>query len=292
MKAPTVQGLSGLTVRPQAIMVGIGLRGRHGMTLGIPYDIIGLLLAARTVRDAFGDLPLIIVLGDAQAEETGVRSVIVAYWVRRWLRALRCLSVALDLSPVEIVRSHALARDPVHQRACVALAQRLPADASRYCTLQAADTITLQRRYGALIKVGWAMGRSVAWSHFDETGFDYPLHASSMPWASPGRLGFVYTGPGRGFLDEAPRRVPYVVSAPGARLLLDADEDPAAKIAHAREAASTPTLQGALRHLKSITRLYSRLVRPLRGPLEDQLSTILEDVHAAAPTAVSLRIRR
>ncbi len=277
VKGPSAEGVRELAHRPGAIMVGLGLRARRGMTRGIPFDVIGLLLTARRVRSGWPSIPLVVVLGDAQALQSGACPRQVEAWVAEWLDVLRRLTVAMDLGPIQVVRSHELAASPEYGAALAEARALLPADGSGYCALQAADALALTRRYGALIKVGWALSRRIAWQNFDETGFDVPLlcHARS-------RIGFIYSRPGRAFSDERPRVVPYVACSREDRLLLEATEMAGEKLEHARRRVSRQAYRGAVRHLKNITRSWSENVHRLDGDLAARLSQIQRAVFEPA----------
>ncbi len=271
---PSVVGGSCLD-EPRLVFVGIGLCGRHGLSVGPPLDVLGLLLTAhRAARLVHA--PLLILVADAHAEDAGARSLRVQARTAEWRGVLDRFA---RLSPgvrVVVQRAHALHAEAGHAAARADAAALCPPDASDYCRLQVADLLHLQRTRGPLLKVGWSLADHVAWGRFDEMAFDWPLRRRAHPG-----LGFWYTRPGRTFDPRRPRAIPYVAASETARVLLRDHVDPAAQLAAHRHAPPL-VLAGVRRHLKAIARLWSEEIAPLQGPLEARLPALYDQFFARA----------
>lgn len=253
---------------PRVVFVGIGLCGRHGPSEAPPFDALGVLLAAGAAAKAL-NVPLIALIADAHADIVGMRSLAVEARTREWNDILARLRAWPLFRSLIVMRARQLHRTGSHRSALNAAKRIAPGDASDYCVAQLADVLCMRQEWGPLLKVGWALRSRAAWSCSDEMGFDLPLRAARMTG-----LSFAYTKPGRAFDDIRSRAVPYVTVDPSARLLLRSDEDPVAKLATASANVTAQTIAGVRKHLKAITRLWSRTVAPLEGGLEQRLQTV------------------
>jgi hypothetical protein len=213
---------------------------------------------------------VIALLADAHAARSGVPGAAVAAQTARVEDSLCRLSARCRI-PLSIVRGSDLHRTREHACARRAVTEIGGAELSDYVMLQTADTHALGLRYGRILKLGWSLGGSAA--ERDERFFDRLYRRWLGSSAS-----FVYTRAGLTLSKERPKAAPYVVVQPEARLLCDADEDPALKLAWASRTLTPDRARAVRNHYARLARAYSCLGTPLEGPLERRLTGLLDDL--------------
>jgi hypothetical protein len=270
----SVSGLSALQVAPRAITMGIGLSAQHTLSRGLPLDVLGMLLPAEELRRAAGAERVVALIADRHALSNGFPRAYVQERAAHITLLLKRLRAALRL-PLDILAADDVHREATHQKLHAQIRERA-GEQHPYLTLEAADTGYLHQRYGSIIKIGWALDRSlVPGEVYDERVFDERFRE----WVG-GPVGFAYARAGRTLDPRRPHAAPYVALDPARRLLLDPHEDIEAKLSAFSESVAPPMRNAVARHLRRITGAYSRVVTPLRGPLEVRLRTLLQHVFA------------
>lgn len=264
---------------PRSVFAGVGLVCDGGLSRGVPFDVLGLLLSAESVRRAAGCDELIVLLADAHAVCHGLPESVVAQGAARYRHVLGRIAERCGLSRMRVLSASELHREPSYLRELRNVESRAPAGADPYVTREVADIRHFAAQRGALIKVGWALQPSRLGADRDERMFDEAFER----WVGSGAW-FVYTKAGRPLDDRRRKAPPYAESDPARRICLHGGEDAATKLTLARQRLSPSTFRGVQRHLNAITRSYTKLVRPLEGSLESRVQAVIDDVLGDGPT--------
>lgn len=260
--------------RPKTVMLGIGLCKRDRLSEGLPLDVLGVLLPAEQVRRALRATSLVVIVADAHAVDAGADARVVALRAADVARKLRRVARVCGLSALKVTRASALQSYRGYRRALAEVDERCERRDNVYVRRQLADVAFMNRALGGVVKVGWTIARSLSQRHHgDEVFFDSrfrELISDEVP--------FVYCKPGRTLRDARPKAPPYVAVDATARVMLASDENPAQKLRIATGKASAQTVRGVRNHLKAITRLYSEMVQPLSGKLEDRVEVMLRSL--------------
>lgn len=272
---PSLTGLEGLDDRPPgAIYMGVGLCTDAEISVSLPVDLLGMLLPAELVRRAVGAGALVVLVADEHALGSGFHRERVSQRADETERLLRLLADRLGLDRLRVERASRVHRTARYRRVLAEVGLRAPPGTEPYFRLQVADIEHMRRELGGVIKVGWVVSGSPRLARRrDELAFDERYRR----WVG-GDAGFVYCRAGRTLDDRRPKASPYVVVDPSRRICLLPDEDVSGKLARAARAASPATVAGARRHLKAVSRLHSKLVGALDGPVERRVQTIVSSV--------------
>ena len=270
---------------PRAVFVGIGLASSDALSAALPIDVLGLLLAAEHARRAAGAEAFLLLLADAHALHNGLSPDAVATRAAAYERVLHRVVTRLGWSHVELIRASQLHARVDYARLHEQVRRRAPAGEHPYFTREVADIAYFARTHGSILKVGWALGPRQEPSR-DERAFD----SKFLRWTS-GNVGFLYSKAGRALDDRGLKAVPYVDCDPERRVCLSPDECVSDKLGRAMQRLSPSTIRGVRRHLRAIARSYGKLVRPISGPVEQQIEQVLDDVFGAAPFAQVQRPR-
>lgn len=259
--------------KPSAVFVGIGLCSPSGLSVALPFDVLGLLLPAEAIRRATGAESLIVLIADHHAIHTGLPAAHVhrrAVAVRRTLHGVRR---ALGFDRWSIGRASEMLELTDYQTSLQQLERR---GGSSYSALQTADIDVIERRVGPVIKVGWTIGDSFC--RRDEVWFD--RRASQLLGR---RIRGIYCRPGRALSDVAPKAAPYLSVEPAVRVCLDNTENVRAKLA--RSTCRRDIARAYRNHLKRITRALADVGGPTRGSLEARIQTTIDMIMRAAASS-------
>ncbi len=262
---------------PRAVMVGIGLCTSTRLSAALPLDVLGLLMPAERVRQAYGASTLLVLVADQHALYNRFDPLEVERRAQETVAALSRVRAALGLYRLSLVRASRFHRSRAYREVLAEVGERLPARMHPYVERQVADVAYLDRRYDGIVKVGWGRDSSPRPARTDERSFDALVTACFGH-----QVGYVYCKPGRALSDRARKAAPYIATSSAHRICLRRDEDPAEKLRAAARWASPETIAGVRRHLRRICYAYQRDIRGLRGPLEDRVASIIEHVCAAS----------
>ena len=270
---PSLQALDGLArdAPPPAVFIGVGLCSPRRLTRALPLDLLGVLLPAEQIRRAVGASDLVVLVADAHARQCGYNSPRVSERAHATIALLDRVRRRCGLVRMRVVRASRLHDTAEHHAILTQVRRELPLGDHPYFAWQVADVTTLERLYGGLLKVGWAISGSPNVIHEnDEVAFDQRFRSWSRR-----RLGFVYCRAGRQFDDRRLKTSPYVAEDPQRRVCLDSGQDVTATLNWARMRVSASTFRGVRNHLNAVARCYSEVVSPLRGTLSERLSAVV-----------------
>lgn len=264
---------SSFPVRPKVVFTGIGLCTPDRLSVGLPLDVLGLLLPAEALRRALGSQWLLVLIADVHALGNGFDPALVEERAQETERVLQRVRDAFRLPRLRIQRASSFQGRPAYLR----LHERVRRQAEGlqdYVTREMADVEFLHRQWGGLLKVGWTVSRDCRSSHqADEMLFDEEFRR----WFGD-HVGFVYAKAGRALDDRRPKACPYIATDPDRRILLHPREDVSAKLREAASQVEISTIRGVKRHLAAVTRAHREVVGPVSGPVELRIQRIIRAV--------------
>lgn len=270
-------------LQAKTVFAGIGLVSGPTVTRALPLDVMGLLLSAEQTRRTLSADRLLVLVADAHARCNGAPRALLEERTAQYVDLLRGIADRCGFSRMHVVLASEWDCDAAYLRTLDAARRSLPPDIDPYVAREVADIAHVERVYGGVVKVGWALQRSRAGAHRDERTFDEAFNRFIG-----GEACFVYSKAGRAFDDRRHKVSPYVVADASRRICIDPTENVADKLDRARRDVSPSTFRGVCNHLKAVTRSYSKLVRPLDGGLPERAQAVIDDALAACSTSTRL----
>lgn len=271
---PSIKGLhTNLDSRSGGgIYYGTGLTTPRAIGVGLPFDVLGMILTAEELRRAGKFSSIYHHIADTHAktndwidpEQVDRRAGEVRQTLEKLAGNLKLegfyvtLSSDFDMSKEyrEILSS--FDESPEHE----------------YVRREMADMEWYRQRHGVELKLGWIIQAKETGLGFDERLFDREYLRLRGE-----QLSFVYAKAGRTFDKGRPKASPYIQIEGERRIVIDSKEDVEAKIAEAVSASGDPTLGGATKHLQSIVRSYEKLYGNLGDlTLNQKIQVIIDQV--------------
>jgi hypothetical protein len=261
------------SLRPRAVFAGIGLVSGSLVSRALPFDVLGLLLSAEHARRALSAERLLVLVADVHALHNGAPPELLARRAEEYVAILSAIARRCGLAHMRVVRASEWHADDAYLSILNQVDRRLPAATHPYVRFETADIAYVERSFGPVVKVGWALQRARSGAHRDERLFDDTFRR----WVG-GSTCFVYSKAGRALDDRRQKVSPYVVADAMRRICIDPGEDVARKLERARSEVSRSTYRGVCNHLNAVTRSYAKLVRPLSGSVPERAQTVIDHV--------------
>jgi hypothetical protein len=189
------------------IFLGTGIGSRGDFSIGLPYDVLSMVITAANANKALGlDGVVHLVADRIDAGASMKRSRAAAQIGRESAAAIERAVEAFGFADYEVVTASALEA----QSAYKALLASIPVAVSApYLRYEVADTLWFHTTVDAVVKVGWVIdptGRT-PW-RLDERYFDSTVYANYGAVVAP-----LYCVPGRNDDPRRPRCSPYVFAS-------------------------------------------------------------------------------
>jgi hypothetical protein len=274
--AGPAEGVLGSAFRygAEALYFGTGLATPRSPSVGVPFDILVLVLVAEKLRRTLGMRRIVHHIADTHALCNGFSTAgSVAALAGEYREVMRRIVDATGF-PIRI----SLASEFDGSDEYGSLLRSGGTDGlDPYVRREIADMAWYVRTERVGLKLGWLVQRSGAGEGFDERRYDREF---ARVFPADG-LAFAYTVCGRTFDCRRPRVCPYVSVEGERRILLARDERVHAKVEAAAEAWDA-RLGGAVKHLNMIVRLWDKLTpAPTgRGTVPDRVQRIIDTVFA------------
>lgn len=248
---------------------GTGLCNSHCLTIGVPFDVLAMVLVAEKMRRALGFSGVIHHIADTHAlcnfptDNEGVAIKAVEFEM-----VMKKVVARLELSHFSIVRSSSFDASLEYS----VFMQRVNRfENGEYARRELADMLWYQKNHNVALKLGWA----AKGFECDERWYDNDF-ISRFGQA----LSFVYTKPGRALSSSNIRAVPYVATTEEDRIFLRAGEQVQAKLDNAAKKTKREIVQGVINHLGAICRLYEGLkIGPLdKGSVPKKVQQIINHI--------------
>jgi hypothetical protein len=256
-----------------SIFYGTGITTQDTISAGLPFDILGMMLAAEKIRriGSFDTVYHHIADSHATANEhvTQDSANAVSLDLQNKLERIKN---NLDLNAFVIVRGSTIEDEPEYSKL---LNKNI---INQYVRREVADIEWYRKNCGVKVKLGWV---AQAKNKDDEdVGFDEKIYDQTYIQEYPSsQLVFLYTKPGRTFDLSRPKASPYITTDCDHRLMLVEGEDVELKIIKAVEKAKgDKQLGGALKHIGRIVNLFETTVKNLGRtmPIEQKIQTIID----------------
>lgn len=273
---PTLEATSfkALESNPKgSIYYGTGLTTPRAMGIGLPFDVLGMVLVAERIKKTLGFKGIYHHIADTHAktnewidpQEVDRRAKITE-------ETLVKVAYNLQLSGFNVVLSSKFDQSPEYEE----LVRRFRDKSQKheYVIREMADMEWYRLKHKTTVKMGWIIQASEAPVGFDERLFDQEYKRIEGE-----KLSFVYTKPGRTLDLSRPKVSPYIQIAGENRLLLEKGEKVKEKLDEAAQRMNDPHLGGARKHIESIVRVYEKLFGSFgKVPLEEKVQVIIDRV--------------
>mgnify|MGYP000092700248 CR=1 FL=1 len=258
-----------------SIYYGTGLTTPRAIAVGLPFDVLGMVLVAERVRRTLDLKGIYHHIADTHAK---TNEWIDPQEVDRRAKTVRetLLRVAdnLQLKGFHVVLSSEFDQSSEYESLVQHFKER--SQEHEYVIREMSDMEWYRTRHGMCVKMGWIIQATEAPVGFDERLFDREYQRIEGD-----RLSFVYTKPGRTLDLSRPKASPYIQIEGENRLLLQRGENVAQKLEDAAQRTGDPHLGGARKHIESIVRAYERLFGSFgRAPLEEKAQAVIDKATA------------
>ena len=257
---PSLRGLSPslLETPGGAIYYGTGLSTPRAMSIGLPFDVLGMILAAEKLRRSLDFSRIYHHVADSHALSNAFTNPAeVDALAQSVEKTVARIAAHLDLEHLRVVRASSFDKTPEYAR----LLQGIRTDKHEYVKRELADMLWYKREHGVALKMGWIIQATAA-----PGGFDERLYDQEYKRLFGEDLSFVYLKAGRTFDRRRLKASPYIAIADEQRILLAPGERVHAKIEEAmRNLAGPPSrrlAQSSQRDCQALQPVCSRTDRP------------------------------
>jgi hypothetical protein len=244
---PTIDMLDSSTLESDggSIYYGTGLTTPNAISVGLPFDVLGMMLTAEKLRKAGEFDKVYHHIADTHAKTNEwIDDEQVDIVAEEAISTLERIKQNLGLDAFEFVRSSSFDTSEEYQ----ALIDTFDSSGEHeYVRREMADMEWYRSHEDVRLKLGWIIQSSETDMGFDERRFDREYLKFH-----PGQMSFVYTKPGRTFDTSRPKVSPYISVDGERRLVLR----PGMNIEELLTGETDPNLGGAKKHLQNIVRLY------------------------------------
>lgn len=258
-----------------SIYYGTGLCTPKELSVGLPFDTLGMVLVAERLRRLLGMERIIHFVADTHAKSNRLfGEEAIDELGRKTRKTLELMAKNLGLENFEVLFASEFDQTQEYLKILEFVQPR--SDKHEYVEREVADIEWLRIQRGLKMKVGWIIQATETVLGSDERVFDRE-YKSIFPG---GKISFLYTKAGRTLDRKRPKASPYVCIPKEQRILLVPEEKVREKLAEAEKAMNgDKSLGGAKNHLMAIVRLYERLFGSLGNqPYEEKVQLIIAKV--------------
>jgi len=277
---PSLHGLTASIDQLQggAIYYGTGVATPDHMSVGLPFDVLSMILICEKIKKQTGARAIYHHIADTHATTnrwadtatvnrtaTNVRNVLTTVTNNLGLEGFHVtLSSEFDTDPEYLEMLHRFDTSDKHD----------------YVKHEMADMLWYRQKHGVTLKAGWIIQSAETQLGADERLFDREF----QHFEGQDALSFIYIKAGRTFDLSRPKASPYIQIPGENRLLLDPNENARQKMDEAVKRTGDYHIGGARKHIKSIVRLYESLYGSLgkSTELEDKVQAILDHAFGRA----------
>ena len=237
-----------------AIYYGTGLTTPRALSVGLPFDVLGMVMVAEKLRRLLRLKSVIHHIADTHAlANSFVTPEAVEERAQEILNTMTRVAKHLKIPEFSVVRSSSFDQTPEY----LDILNHIETAKGEYVARELADMRWYKQHKGLALKMGWIIQSSQT-----STGFDERLYDDEYLHLFGADLSFIYLKAGRTFDQKRPKASPYIAVAGEQRILLKPDENVQEKFDIALSQWSDKQLGGAVNHLNAIVRLYEKLVEP------------------------------
>jgi hypothetical protein len=254
----------------RAIFYGTGLCTPTSISIGLPFDVLGMIFVAERIRKTFKFDKVIHHIADTHARSNNLFSA----------EEIEKLAQIIKADLVKVFRNFGfknfqvtLASDFDKTSDYQDLLGQLPNMEHEYVRREVADIRWYSLKHGVNLKLGWIINTGLDL----QQGNDEILFDDNFNKLFPNQMSFLYLKPGRTFNRARQRVSPYIFLKGEDRIMLRKDEDVKEKIRQAEKEWGDKFFGGARKHLENIVHAYEKLFGNLTSmPLEEKIQYILD----------------
>jgi hypothetical protein len=256
-----------------SIYYGTGLCTSKAMSVGVPFDVIGMFSVAEHLRRHLGLGRVIQLIADTHAKSNPFATEEAVAELAARVKATM-LGVARSVGAGEVftpMLSSEFDTTPEY----LDVYQSITSDAHEYVRREWSDIEYLRRHDGLALKLSWTIGAKVKKVGFDERLYDQRF---SQVMGKP--MSFIYLLAGRTFDKDRQKVSPYI-SVPGERrLMLRRGEDVRGKLREAEQDFGVEKFKSTREHLQNVVAQFEREFGSVGSdlPLDEQITRIIERV--------------
>ncbi|MDO8803323.1 MAG: hypothetical protein Q7R35_02735 [Elusimicrobiota bacterium] len=245
-----------------AVYAGFGLAGKAGLSVGTPFDVMGMVVAAEAARRHILGSRLIFLVADTHALRTGDYSKEkVRQAALRSRTIVKRAAELIGVPEVVILLASELENEPDYRKAVEQAVGNHATGENEYFLREAADIAFLSRHAGVAVKVGWTLADNPAKAgRFDEQSFD-AFTCRTFPEVEQ-HVTFLYTKAGRTLDRAKPKAAPYLAFDTGSRVIIHHGEDARGKV---EACPDQSTREAVVAHLGTIVGTWEMLAGAVYG---------------------------
>jgi hypothetical protein len=239
-----------------SLYFGTGLTTSKAMSVGVPFDVLGMLLVAENIRRALGLEWIIQLIADTHAksnpfcktEEVDAMATKMSETCKRMARLLGIEEHYVSL------KSSGIDNSPDY----LEIFGGIRTEDHEYVRREWADIEYLRRHRNLRLKLSWTIGSKV-----NKVGFDERLYDLRFRDVMGQTMSFMYLWPGRTLDKQRPKVSPYISIAGEQRILFAPNENVESKLSAAELTMGADSLKGVKEHLHNIIQLFEGIHGPL-----------------------------
>ncbi len=257
----------------RSLYYGTGLTTPRALSIGLPFDTLGMALVANKLRQLLGLKTIIHHIADTHAlSNTFATREAVDALADSAEAVMQKVAQHLKIPDFRVVRSSSFDTQDEYQQ----LLGTIHTAKGEYVQRELADMLWYRAKHGLSVKMGWIIQSTAA-----PEGFDERLYDAEYRQAFGDDIAFMYLKAGRTFDQKRPKASPYISVSGEQRILLQKGEDVQGKFTAAMQVWPDKQLGGAVSHLNNIVRLYERTVGSVgKGPLPEKIQRIIDAIFA------------
>lgn len=242
-----------------SIYYGTGLTTSRAPSIGLPFDVLILILGAEKLRRQFGLDRIYHHIADTHALTNPFCTPEgVAVMAAEYRKVIGMIAKTANI-PIEVCLSSEFDRTPKYEE----ILGRVQTEKTEYVRRELTDMLWYRETHGVRLKLGWLLQAGES-----ELGFDERLYDREFRVRCDEHMSFAYVVAGRTLDPKRMRASPYIAVPDERRILFKPGEDVRAKVDQALpDWGADKTMGGLVRHLSGILRLWDRLTgsQPPRG---------------------------
>lgn len=270
---PTIEHMSPTICERQggALYYGTGLTTPRALSIGLPFDVLGMVLVANKLRTALHLETMIHHIADTHALANPFATQDrVDELAEQAESVMQRVARVLEIPDFRVIRSSSFDTDQKY----LSLLESIQTEKGEYVRRELADMLWYKQQHGLVLKMGWIIQATKAPEGFDERLYDEEFIRLHGP-----ELSFAYLKAGRTFDQKRPKASPYISVPDEQRILLAPHEKVQEKITAAMSLWPDKQLGGAVNHLNNIVRLFERTIGQVsKGTLSEKIQRIIDRI--------------
>jgi hypothetical protein len=265
-----------MNIQGTNIFFGVGLATDKEVSVGIPFDILGMILTAERMRSKLSFDKVIIQIADEHAiSNSFVNKSKIQLSANSLKRRLDRMMERFGFDNFEIVLSSETSKFEIKEELSnIQLDRELSKLLqNKYFFLELVDIEFFRRFHNVSTKISWMIPGTVSNGH-DERFFDSKFESV---WGQ--NINFINLQPGFTFEKNNWRTSPYIHKEGQNRILIDRDELVIDKFQKAEQEWNDTNMIGTKKHLQDIVRLFETMFGRIGNlSLEEKIVKIIRTI--------------